>query len=110
MTTRIFKVDARSIIAANWDDYGDMLQHGMTAHSAREEGLLSLERTGPFISPITLPGIGDLVLTSSARNLLESSNLTGFSFRPVLKKLIVDLRWQNWDLTAEEPPIYPRFW
>jgi hypothetical protein len=107
MPPQIFKIDERSIIKGGWGDYGHILQHGMTSDLTRVEGRLALERTGPFIPPITLPGIGEVVLTSSARKLLESSGLTGFSFKPVQKVLTVELHWENWDLTAEEPPHFP---
>ena len=102
-----FKIESRSILPDAWGDYGDILQHGMTAHSSRIDGNLALERTGPYIPPITLPGIGDIILTTEARRLLESSGLTGFAFRPVEKKLIVELHWENWDLNDEQPPEYP---
>ncbi len=97
MGTLIFKIDGRSNIEERWGDYGRILQHGMAYHLPGTEGLLALERTGPFVPPITIPGLGDVVLTSSARELLESSGLTGFSFRPVKKVLTVELHWENWD-------------
>ena len=107
MRVRVFRIESRSIIPEKWGDYGHILQHGMTSHLRRVGGLLALERTGPFIPPITLPGIGDVVLTSAARQLLESSGLNGFDFRRVEKVLTVELHWENWDLTADEPPRYP---
>jgi hypothetical protein len=76
-------------------------------NSSRVDGKLALERTGPFIPPITFPGIGTAIVTSSARNSLEQSGLSGFSFAPVEKKLIVELRWETWDLNAPEPEQYP---
>jgi hypothetical protein len=33
--------------------------------------------------------------------------LTGFTFRPVEKVLTVELPWENWDLTADEPAHFP---
>lgn len=51
--------------------------------------------------------MGDIVLTSETRKLLESSGLTGFSFVPVEKTLIVELRWETWNLNADEPPEFP---
>lgn len=90
-----------------WGDYGDILQHGMTAHLPRTGERLALERTGPYIPPVTLPGIGDVVLTDAARLLLESSRLTGYTLRAVEKVLIVDLPWETWDLGTPEPPIFP---
>lgn len=107
MTTSIFKIKERSIIKGGWGDYAYILQHGMACHSARTGGLLGLERTGPYIPPITFPGIGEIVLTSPARELLESSGLTGFGFQPVIKVLTVELGWEKWDLNAEEPAFYP---
>lgn len=107
MATSIFIIDGHSHIEQKWGDYGHILQHGMAYHSPRTDGLLALERTGPYIPPITLPGLGHVVLTSSARKLLESSGLTGFSFRPVKKVLTVELNWETWDLEAEDPPYFP---
>ncbi len=107
MASIFFRMEAHSIISSGWGDYGDILEHGMTAHLPREDGMLSLERTGPYIAPITFPGLGDVVLTAPARANLEASGLSGFSFRPVVKKLIVDLHWEAWDLSADEPAEYP---
>jgi hypothetical protein len=102
--TGFFKASARSI--TDWGDYGEILQNGMTMDSPRVGGRLALKRTGPYIPPITLPGLS-IVLTDAARTLLESSGLTGFSFLLVEKKLIVELHWETWDLSAEEPAGYP---
>jgi len=107
MPVHFFTIEPRSIIKGNWGDYGDILQHGMTSHQPRDGDLLALERTGPYIPPITLPGIGDIVLTSVARASLETSGLSGFDFRPVRKMLTVELHWEKWDLNAEEPQQFP---
>lgn len=107
MSIQFFKIERRSIFNKNWGDYGDILQNGMTSHLPRQSGFLALERTGPFIPPITLPGIGDIVLTSAARELLDASGLSGFEFRPVHKVLTVDLRWEDWDMNADEPQQFP---
>src|SRR5262249_14925382 len=48
-----------------WGDYGDILFHGMTAHLDRHDEMLQLERTGPYMPPITFPGIGDIVVTDA---------------------------------------------
>ncbi|HEY0760613.1 MAG TPA: hypothetical protein VGD59_15295 [Acidisarcina sp.] len=106
MAISFFRIEERSVIPGGWGDYGRILQHGMTAHARRIGGRLALERTGPYIPPITL-SLFDIVLTDEAKTLLESSGLTGFSFLPVEKKLIVELPWETWDLSAEEPPEYP---
>jgi hypothetical protein len=107
MPTHFFKIERRSIFNARWGDYGDILQHGMSAHLPRQGGFLSLERTGPFIPPITLPGIGDIVATSAARKSLDTSGLSGFEFRRVHKALTVELHWEEWDLNADEPQQFP---
>ena len=79
----------------------------MATHSPRHRGRLSLERTGPYVPPISLPGIGEIVLTSEAKELLDGSGLTGFSTETVEKALIVELHWENWDLNAEQPLELP---
>jgi hypothetical protein len=103
---RVFRMEGRRM--TRWGDYGDILQHGMTAHLDRTGGRLSLERTGPYMPPITFPGIGDVVLTSEGRAMLEASGLSGFSFQPVYKARIVSLAWQDWNLSTDHPPEYPK--
>ena len=90
-----------------WGDYGDILTHGMSFRDDGESDRLRLERTGPFIPPITFPGIGDIVVTSRFRNLLETSGLKGVRFEPVTKNLIVQSDWHTWDQDADEPAGYP---
>jgi hypothetical protein len=90
-----------------WGDYGCILLSGMTSHLERQNGLLQLERTGPFVPPISLPGIADIVVTNDFKHLLEGSGLTGFTFQPVIKKHIVFLEWEKWDKKSEEPLEYP---
>jgi hypothetical protein len=95
-----------------WGDYGDTLLSGMSSHLDRGNGLLQLERTGPFVPPITKSGIdarghGQLVVTDTYRSLLETTKFSGLSFLPVIKKRIVHLEWQTWDQTARKPAEYP---
>jgi len=92
---------------APWGDYGNILLHGMSAHLGRENGKIQLERTGPFIPPISFPGIGDLVITDKLRQRLETSGLSGLKFQPVIKRLIVWCPWDEWDQSASEPAEYP---
>jgi hypothetical protein len=94
-------------VEAPWGDYGNILMHGMSMHLDRHQGLIQLERTGPTIAPITFPGAGDIVVTQAFQIALEQSGLTGFSFQPVIKRRIVELDWEKWDMTAEEPEEYP---
>jgi hypothetical protein len=90
-----------------WGDYSNILITGMSAHLGRKGGLIQLERTGPYVPPISFPGIGDIVVTDAFREELESSGLIGMEFQPVIKKHIVHLDWHLWDKTADEPQEYP---
>ena len=91
-----------------WGDYGDILAHGMTDPLERApDGGLELERTGPFVPPITFPAVSVIVVTDDFRRRLEQSGLGGFTFRPVHKTRIVRLHWHEWDADAPEPPQLP---
>jgi hypothetical protein len=79
----------------------------MSTHLPRKNGLIQLERTGPFVPPISFPGIADVVVTDSFRTALEGSGLTGFTFQPLIKARIVDLDWSAWDQLSSDPPVYP---
>jgi hypothetical protein len=103
-TAHLFRLNAAE---SPWGDYGRILVHGMSMHLRREHGLIQLERTGPSIAPITFPGAGDIVVTEALRVALEQSGLTGFSFQPVIKRHIVNLDWEKWDVTAPEPEEHP---
>ena len=92
---------------APWGDYGNILLNGMTAYSAKEGGFLCLERTGPFIPPISFSGISDIVVTNEFRVNIEKQQFNGFEFREVIKKKIVKLNWESWDQSADEPGEYP---
>lgn len=92
-----------------WGEYSQVLFHGIASLYQRGfSGELLLERMGPFIPPVTLPSGVAIVLTDGVRRDLEASGLTGFTFAPVIKKLIVRSRWHTWDLAAPEPKRYPR--
>jgi hypothetical protein len=90
-----------------WGDYCDILLNGMSSHLGGKGGCIQLERTGPFVPPISLPGINDIVVTDAFRRELEASGLAGLRFQPVIKKLIVRSDWHKWDRKAEEPFEYP---
>jgi hypothetical protein len=91
-----------------WGDYGAILRHGMSAHDEKaSDGRLALERTGPFVPPITFPGISNVIVTDSFRRMLEEAKLGLRGFRPVWKNRIVRLDWHLWDQEADEPKLYP---
>ncbi len=90
-----------------WGDYGNILLQGMGTHlSGTPDARLQLERTGPFIPPVSFPG-GDLVVTDWFRERLEKSELVGLTFRPVHMARTVHLAWERWNRAAPEPAEYP---
>ncbi|MBC7861796.1 MAG: hypothetical protein IAF38_02405 [Bacteroidia bacterium] len=98
---------------APWADYGDILLSGMTGHLERQNNLLQLERTGPFIPPVIISGIGDIIITNeikkkiSLSDISDISDISGIEFKPVIKKHIVDLDWTIWNFNSDEPDFYP---
>lgn len=86
-------------------DYGTFLIHGMSMRLPRRDGLLQLERTGPFVPPVTFPD-GNILVTDATRRLLEA-RVPALAFRPVIVARCVELDWSDWDLRAEDPAIYP---
>jgi hypothetical protein len=102
MTPRFYIVDHPN---HPWGDYGDILTQGM-AHRG-DGSVLEIERTGPFVPPITLPGIGEIVVTEEMRQALLRSGLKGFGFETVVKRLIVHSDWNTWDQDADEPAEHP---
>jgi hypothetical protein len=79
----------------------------MSRHLGRKDDLIQLERTGPYVPPISFSG-PDIVVTDAFRRQLESSGLIGLGFRPVIKKHIVRLDWRSWDLSANMPAEIPQ--
>ena len=89
-----------------WGDYDDVLIHGMTSRD-EESGGLSIHRTGPYVPPISFPGIDEIIVTDDFRLQLTQSDLLGLSFLFVKKKHIVQSDWHEWNKNAEEPNFYP---
>jgi hypothetical protein len=90
-----------------WGDYGNILVSGLVDRD-ETSGLLLIERTGPFVPPISIGGLhSPVVVTDSFRRELEGSGLTGFGFQPAVKQRIVRLAWERWDRSAAEPAEYP---
>jgi hypothetical protein len=98
-----FEVDGPDL----WGDYGSILIHGMTAHLPRKDNQLQLERTGPFVPPISFPGVGDVIVTDEFRRELAESPFTHLEFRSIIKARIVKYNWEKWDRTAAEPEEFP---
>lgn len=93
--------------ATNWGDYGDILLTGMTTHLDMLDGLLQLERTGPFQPNIIVSGINDIIVTESFKHKINQAQINGIDFKPVIKAHISLIDWTNWDLKADEPEFYP---
>jgi hypothetical protein len=89
-----------------WGDYGDILLHGMATRD-ESTGILRLERAGPFVPPISFPGLPGIVITGSLKSRFEESGLIGFSFQRVTAKHVVRLNWLDWDADSDEPATYP---
>jgi len=94
--------------AAPWGDYGRILVHGMSAHLRRVDGRIQLERTAPFVPPLSLPGVGDIVVTDDLRAQLEREGISGMVFHPVDKARVVHLEWTHWDRSAGAPARCPK--
>ena len=87
-----------------WGDYGDMLIHGMAERT--EDGSLELERSGPFVPPISQPS-GLVVVTAEFLEALQNSGLTGFESSPVIKKRVPKIDWLAWEPYGSEEFKYP---
>lgn len=88
-----------------WGDYGDILLSGMTDY--KTVGKLKLKRTGPFVPPMVISGLSDLIITDSIKRKIEISGLRGLKFTEVEKEKITLVDWRNWDLNSETPRLSP---
>jgi hypothetical protein len=89
-----------------WGDYASILIHGM-GKKIKDTGDppdIEVERVGPFVPSISSVLAG-LIATDEAKQIIESWNLVGLRFKPVIKKRIVRLNWREWDPKKE--PKYP---
>lgn len=85
-----------------WGDYGLILVHGMAARNGWDEHL-ELERTGPFVPPISFPDLQEIIVTDAFREIMTDSGLTGISFESVVKAKITRVDWPKWD--PEKPKL-----
>jgi hypothetical protein len=90
-----------------WGDFGRILAHGMSRNLSRVGGIMQLQRVGPFVPPVTMPGLGDMVVIDEVRHDIEASGLSGASFASVNKARVVRMDWQNWDSSLPSPPVLP---
>jgi hypothetical protein len=90
-----------------WGDYGRVLVQGISRRLPRVDGVIQLERTGPFVPPIAFPSLGDVVVTGAFRSALESSGLSGLNFAPVTVATAVRVHWGTWSRAERLPPVLP---
>jgi hypothetical protein len=101
MTPRFYRLKR---IDPPWGDYGDILIHGMASRAPM--GDLELERTGPFIPPISQP-YGFVVVTAAFWEDLRKSGLMGLEVGPILKKRIPRVDWLEWEPYGTKEMKYP---
>ncbi len=101
--TRFYRLKQRDL---PWGDYGDILAHGMATLSEAGDAL-ELERTGPFIPPISIPSWDYVVVTAEFLTKLQESGLTGYDVCPVIKKKVTKVEWRNWEPYGTEEMKYP---
>jgi hypothetical protein len=92
---------------APWGDYGELLLAGMTMHKERKNGLLQVERTGPYVPPMIVSGLWDIIVTDKIKAELDLAGLQGIKFAPTLKTRIVLIDWTTWNFENDEPLFYP---
>jgi hypothetical protein len=93
-------------VEVRWGDYGEILHHGISWNRERVDGVIQLERTGPFIPALSMPSTDEVVIVDDLRHRLCASDLHGFVVRPVVKRKVVRLEWETWPHT-DEPAQYP---
>ncbi len=71
----------------------DILVHGDPYYEEGED-ILSLERTGPFIPPLS--GGTDLIATDEMRKKMEKCGLFDITYRHLGKVKIAKLHWEKW--------------
>lgn len=96
-STLFFELEGSKLLK-RWGDYGSILHNGIF-HTEEQR----LDRTGPFVPPISFPAFsGAVIVTSEARQKLEASGMTGVGeFRPVLLGKVVLIDWQKWDKSRD---------
>lgn len=85
-------------------DYGNMLVHGMGARLPRVDGRLQLERVGPYVPRLSLPGPGRLVATRAWSDALTAAGLAGFDVAALDVVRAVRIDWLAWDSERFEFP------
>lgn len=93
-----------------WGSYGEMLWQGIYSYD-KDTNSHMVFRTGAFCPSIYRSQYNRespvLIVKEDVLRYVTEANLTGFVLQPVSKEKIVKLDWENWDLKAPEPLVYP---
>lgn len=93
--------------SAPWGDYGNILRNGLLATRKKAKSpLVEIERTGPFLPPITFP-FDAVVVSQAAKEQMETRRFAGLQFSRAKYAKVVRLEWHEWNLLAPEPHRYP---
>jgi hypothetical protein len=94
-----------------WGDYGSVLISGYATIDTSDSRLL-LQRTGPYLPPLSLPrfsgGGAAHIVSRDLFDVLASSGAADLQARPAIKDRIVPLPWHEWDLSSPVVSVYPR--
>lgn len=93
-----------------WGSYGEMLWQGIYSYD-KDTNSHMVFRTGAFCPSIYRSQYNRespvLIVKEDVLRYVTEANLTGFILQPVSKEKIVKLDWEDWDLKAPEPLVYP---
>lgn len=89
-----------------WGDYGDVLAHGF-ASLTDDLSALELQRSGPFVPPISQPSRSYVVITKKVLSALRASGLTGYTTIPVTVTKSPKIDWRSWEPYGEKEMKYP---
>ena len=92
-----------------WGSYGEMLWQGIYYFNERTK-IHCISRTAPFCPEIYRSQYDSqmpvVIVKEDVKNLIEN-HFTDLNFTEIYKEKIVKIDWQDWDLSADEPAIYP---
>jgi len=100
---KFYEVDNKEM---PWGDYGSLLLSGMSNLNENNEKII--ERTGPYLPPIYISGLWDLIVSDEVKSQLDISGLTGFELQKIKKGKIVDISWHKWRFESDDPEFYPK--
>ena len=102
---KLWRLDETRLLR-QWGDYGSILCNGLVS-SVPEDGPCRLQRTGPFVPPISIAFRRVVVVRDDIKARLERSGLRGVGgFRPLVLEKVVCIPWHEWDW--EQPLDGPR--